>query len=118
MEFDGLKTQITLEDTVANGIQIIYTVPANKKFFLIEATLITDAGAVPGICTIEYRNGSDVHVRHLCALDIRSAVGVIPADHFEPGWPIEIPEGFDIVVTSDTGSLTADGDIVGFEVDA
>lgn len=118
MEFHGARTQIIDEAVATNATVVAYTVPTGKKFFLVECMLVTDAGAT-GNGMIELRTDLDVHIRHLCDMDVReNNKGVIPADHFNPCWPIEMSAGQDIAVTSDSGSLAAQCDFFGFEVDA
>ena len=118
MEFHGPRTQIIDEATAVNETTIVYTVPSGKKFFLIESMLKTDAGAT-GTAEVEIRDNSDVHLRDINFMDVReNNKGVIPADHFNPCWPIEMSEGEDICVISDSASLEAQADIFGFEVNA
>ena len=117
MDFHGPRTQIFKEAKATNSNAIIYTVPIDKVFWIIESMLVTDAGAA-GKAEVEIRDENDVHIRHLNFVDVRSNnQGIVCADHFEPGWPIEMSAGEDIVVISDTGSLEAHADIFGFEVD-
>jgi len=118
MEFHGPRTQITTEAIATDETVVVYTVPTGKKFCLIECMLVTDAGAT-GSGMVEIRTPLGVHIRHLNHMDVReNNKGVIPADHFEPGWPIEMSVGQDIAVTSDSASLAAQCDIFGFEVNA
>lgn len=118
MEFHGPRTQIFREAKIIDGTIIVYTVPTGKKFFLIESALVTDAGAT-GSAFVEIRDVLDAHVRHINFMDVRSNnQGIVGADHFEPGWPVEMAAGEDIAVQSSTSSLEAECDIFGFEVDA
>ncbi len=118
MDFHGPRTQIFKEAKVTDGTAIVYTVPINKVFWIIESMLVTDAGAA-GKAEVEIRDESDVHIRHLNFVDVRSNnQGIVGADHFNPSWPIKMLEGEDIAVISDTASLEAHADIFGFEVDA
>ena len=118
MNFDGPRTQILTEAIATNETVVVYTVPVGKKFFLIETMLVMDAGAT-GTGEVEIRSDAGAHIRHVCNINIReNNKGIVPSDHFEPGWPIEMSEGQDISVMSDTASLAAQCDIFGFEVDA
>ncbi len=118
MDFHGPRTQIFKEENATNETVIIYTVPDGKEFHFIEATLKTDAGAA-GTAELGVRDGDDVLVRHVCFVDVRSNnQGIVGGDTFEPAFAPVIPAGYDIFVTSDTGSLEAEGDIFGFEVPA
>ncbi len=117
MEFHGPRTQIFKEVIVTDDTAIVYTVPDGKIFHLIESMLVTDAGAA-GKAEVGIRDENDVHIRHINFVDVRSNnQGIVGADHCEPGWPIELPSGWDITVMSDTASLEAEVDIFGFEVD-
>lgn len=118
MEFHGPRTQIFKEVIATDEIVVVYTVPVGKKFLLIESMLVTDAGAT-GEGYVEVRSETDVHIRHLNHMDVReNNKGVIPGDHFEPGWPVTLTAGQNIAVVSDSASLEAECDIFGFEVDA
>ena len=122
MQFFGIpanRTQIFQEASANDGTTILYTVPVGKKLLLIEASLhiITSAPSA-GFCNISVRDGSDVHIRDFCAIEIGSSINIVPMNHFEPGWIVEFPAGYDIVVISDTSGLIAEGDIFGFEVNA
>lgn len=118
MEFHGPRTQILEEVAVTEDIAVVYTVPEGKKFFLIESMLITNAGA-NGIAHAEIRSALNVHIRDINFVHVRANnQGIVFADHFEPGWPVEMSAGEDIAVTSDTASLEAQCDLFGFEVDA
>ena len=118
MDFHGPRTQIFKEETVTDGTEIVYTVPVGKEFHFIEAMLRTDAGAT-GVSEIEVRDENDVHIRHVCNMDVReNNKGVVPADHFEPAYAPVLPAGWDITVISDSASLEAQADIFGFEVPA
>lgn len=118
MNFDGPRTQILTEAIATNETVVVYTVPTGKVFWLIECMLVMDAGAT-GTGEVEIRTNAGVHIRHLCNINIReNNKGIVPSDHFEPGWPVEMSEGQDISVMSDTASLAAQCDIFGFEVDA
>jgi len=108
MEFHGPRTQILDEGTATNATVIIYTVPANKIFWLMEALLTVDGGAA-GQARIEIRNATDVHVRDVCRIEVVTAVGVAPSDHFQPQYAIEIPAGYDITIISGAASLVAEG---------
>ncbi len=116
MEFHGPRTQILDEGIATNQTTIVYTVPANKKFFLVESMVHPTTVAI-GIGYVEIRNGSGVRVRHLNQINIDTQIGESPADHFNPGWPVELPEGYDITIVSNAAGLTVEGDIFGFEVD-
>ncbi len=117
MEFHGPRTQILKEAAVTNDTAVVYTVPAGKKFFLIESMLKTDAGAA-GVGHGEIRTALDVRIRYINFIDvITNDQAVALADHFEPGWPVELAVGEDIAVTSDVASLEAQLNIFGFEVD-
>ncbi len=118
MEFHGPRTQILDEAVATNETVIVYTVPVGKKFFLIEAMLVMDAGAT-GVGEVEIRSVANAHIRHICHMDVReNNKGIITSDHFEPGWPVEMSIGQNIAVSSNTGSLEAQCDIFGFEVNA
>ncbi len=117
MNFDGPRTQIIAEGKATDASVVVYTVPVGKKFWLIESMLVTDAGAT-GTAEVEWQDELGVHVRHFNFMDVReNNKGVIPADHFEPDWPIEMGPCCTIVVISDSASLEAQCDLFGFEVD-
>ncbi len=113
------RTQIFLEVGVTNGTAIVYTVPADKLLYLIEASLhLTSVNPATGLAEVSVRNAADEHVRDLCSIDIGSNPPFVPTDHFEPAYFVEVPAGYDIVVTSSAASLAAEGDIFGFLVKA
>ena len=118
MEFHGSRTQVIDEAIATDERVVVYTVPVGKTFWLIEVMLVMDAGAT-GEGYVELRTDAGVHIRHICHIDVReNNKGVIPGDHFEPGWPIELTVGQDIAVVSDSASLAAECDIFGFETNA
>ena len=118
MDFHGPRTQILQEGIATDESVIVYTVPVGKEFHIVECMLVTDAGAT-GVGEVEIRDENDVHVRHLCNMDVReNNKGVIPADHFEPAFAPVIPAGYDIAVMSDSASLAAQCDLFGFETPA
>lgn len=118
MDFHGGRTQIRTEGTATNATVVAYTVPAGRKFFLIEAMLNTDAGAV-GSAYAEIRNALDVHVRNICFVNVQAVTeGVVLGDHFEPGFPVELAEGETVAVVSGVALLVAQLGISGFEVGA
>jgi len=118
MNFHGPRTQIFKEAIVTDDTVVVYTVPVGKKFFLVESMLVTDAGAGSGVAFVEIRNVEDVHIRHINNVRIKSQAGVILADHFEPGWPVELPAGWDIALTSSVANLITEIDLFGFETNA
>ena len=114
----GTLDQIIDEAVATDETVVVYTVPAGKKFDLVEAMLVTDAGAT-GTGSVEIRSPADAHIRHLCHMDVReNNKGVVPADHFQPCYPLTLTAGQDIAVVSDSASLEAQCDIFGFESDA
>ncbi len=118
MDFHGPRTQIFKEVIATDETKIVYTVPVGKEFHLVEAMLRTDAGAT-GEAEIGIRDEDDVHVRHICNMDVReNNKGVVPADHFEPAFAPVLLEDWDICVVSDSASLAAEADIFGFETPA
>lgn len=111
------RTQILEEAIATNETVIVYTVPVGKVLWLIEAMLVTDAGAT-GTGEVELRTDADAHIRHVCFVDVRSNnQGIVVADHFQPCRPVKLTAGQDIAVISSAGSLAAQADIFGFEVD-
>lgn len=117
MEFHGPRTQILAVDSAVNTTQVVYTVPAGKKFYLISSDLDSDGGAV-GIVTGVIRDAIPTDQKNINQIRIGATGQVIPMDHFAPGWPIELPENWDIAVVSDTALLTGTLSIQGYEVDA
>ena len=118
MNFYGPRTQRLIEETVVNDVQIAYEVPVGKKFWLVEAMLVTVATGA-GRAYVAIHNAAHVHIRHLCSVNVReNNKGVVLADHFEPGYPIEMAATEHLMVTSDSGNITAECDAFGFEVDA
>ena len=118
MQFYGERTQTLLEQTVVNDAAIVYEVPVGKKFLLIECMLVTVATGA-GRAYVAIHNEAHVHIRHLCSVNVReNNKGVVLADHFEPGWPIELLATQHLMVTSDSGNIIAECDGFGYEVDA
>lgn len=108
-------TQILLNADATNTTTIIYTVPANKKLYLAEASLHAVAN-IAGTLWVLIRDTGDTTIRYLCFA--RMIVGAaFVRDHFEPRDYVAIPAGYDIVVGSDTASLLARGGIFGQLVD-
>ena len=118
MEFhDPDRVQILAEDSAVNTTTVVYTVPAGKKFYLISSDLDTDGGAV-GIVTGVIQDGTPTIQKNINQIRVGATAQVIPMDHAEPGWPIEIPAAWEIAVISDTALLTGTLSIFGYEVNA
>ena len=116
MTFKGSRVQIVEEAIATNETVAVYTVPEGKVLKLVEAMLVTDAGAT-GTAEIEVFNSE--HIRHICFADIRSNnQGIVLADHFQPSEPLKLPFGCIINVISDIALLAAQADIFGWEEDA
>lgn len=116
MDFHGPRTQILENDTAENTTTVVYTVPVGKTFWLVEAELSCDAGAI-GISKASIRNELDVYQRSICCVKIGATATAIKADHFNPGFPVELKTGWDIIVESDVSGLVSALSIFGFEVD-
>ena len=118
MNFHGPRTQLFPSAKVTEGTEVVYTCPAGKKFFMIESLLVSDVGAA-GKAEVVLRDAEDVHIRHLNWMLIReNNKGVIPSDHCEPAYPIELTAGMNVAVVSDAASLEAQCDMFGMETDA
>lgn len=117
MEFHGPRDQILAEDSAVNATVVVYTVPAGKKFYLISSELDTDGGAV-GIVQGAIQDGTPTIQRYTNQIRVGAINLVIPMMIYTPGWPIEIPEAWEIVVISDTALLTGTLSIFGYETDA
>jgi hypothetical protein len=111
MQFYGPRTQILDTDSAVNTTTIVYTVPAGKKFYLIWAKTLSDGGAA-GTVYAAIRDGGAVEQTRIGRRDASGA------DDFQPGWPIELPATWDIVIVSGAALLTGELDIFGYEVDA
>ena len=96
---------------------IVYTVPAEKVFYLEECDLSPWAFAV-GFCAMFIRNVIDTTIRGLCSITIASEIGAVTSDHAVFESFLELPEGYDICVYTDANNLDAMGSISGFLCDA
>jgi len=118
MEFhDPNKVQRLLEEEATDETTVLYTVPAGKQFHIVSSILFTDNGAV-GFASIAIVTGADVHKQYLNQLSIKTEVGIIPADHYSPCWPMDLVAGEKIVLFSSVASLVAKGDVFGYEANA
>lgn len=117
MDFHGPRTQILEKDSAVATTTVLYTVPANKKFYLVSSLLETDNGAVGAVSAV-IRNDSDVVQKDIGHIQVGATTQNSPAVPFFPGFPIELDEGWDIAVISSIASLTGTLNIFGFEVDA
>jgi hypothetical protein len=117
MDFYGDKTQILAEDSAVNATQVVYTVPAGKRFYLISSDLDTDAGAV-GIVSAVIQDGTPTIQKYINQIRVGATAQVIHMDHSPLNYPIEIPAGWEIAVISDTALLTGTLSIFGFETNA
>ena len=116
MTFKGPRVKILEEAIATNETVVVYTVPEGKVFKLVEAMLVTNAGAA-GTAELMIHNSG--HVRHIGFVDVRTNnQGIVLADHFNPSEPIPLPYGCAIQVVSDTALLAAEADIFGWEEDA
>ena len=97
--------------------EIVYTVPAEKVFYLEECDLSPWAFAA-GFCAMFIRNVLDVTVRGLASIMIATEAGAVTSDHAVFESFLELAEGFDICVYTDANNLDAMGTISGFLCDA
>ena len=119
MEFHGPRTQILTEANIANGNITVYTVPAGKKFYLIEASLhVTTGTPASGLGNGSIHNDLDVHQRDIVHIEVGANPQTVLADHFNPGWPVELLAGWTIQADSSAAAVVVDCDIFGLEVDA
>lgn len=117
MYFDGPRTQILTGGQADNSTVAAYTVPVGKKFYLISAMVRTDGGAAGEVRGL-IRNAADAIQCGLGHIACKTLVGMINSAPFEPGWPVELAEGWDIAIASSAAGLLGGIDIFGYEVDA
>ena len=118
MEFhDPSRVQTLLEDEATDETVIMYTVPVGKQFHIVSSILFTDNGAI-GFASIAVVTAADVHKQYLNQLSVKTEIGIIPADHYTPGWPMDLVAGEKIVLFSSVASLVAKGDLFGYEANA
>jgi len=110
---DG-ATQI-LEDTVAtNETAIIHTVNSGKTLYLV--TWVLSAYLLAnGYIALRIRNTEDTITFDL-ALTFITGGTTVPAIIGSAIPPIEVPEGYDIVIFSSVAGLSAQGGIFGYEM--
>ena len=116
MNLYGPITQILLRTLVTDGIEVCYTVPVGKKFYLVSSMLQTNAGST-GNANVRLRNESNEDIIHLNCMDVRSNnQGIVPGDHYTPAFPLKMTAGQNIVVESGSAGLQAESDLFGAEV--
>lgn len=108
--------QVLAYDTVINGAQVVYTVPAGKVFFLCEANLLSISNVTGKIALTIY----DAAPALLLTL---GGISMIVAqsqgtDHYTYWPPIELPAGYSIRVESNIAGLEARSSIFGWIEDA
>ena len=104
--------QIALEVAATNAIVIVYTVPAGKVLYLVEAMLWSLNNS--GIKKLYIRDAADAMWRHLCYIVALSAAGVPNADHWNAWPPLEVPAGYDVCVSGSAAGITGNGAIFGW----
>ena len=106
-------TQITQYATADNAVTIIYTVPAGKVLYLVSAVLSVPTGGV-GRAAIYIRDALDASTIFLIHY-AQVATGLVHTGTplFYP--PVEVPAGYDIVVSSGAIGVLAVGSIFGWE---
>ncbi len=120
MQFFGdptKRTQITQKASAEDATVVLYTVPADKKFYLISVMMRITTGAA-GVSKVAMRTVGDVDIMTLAGVGIASALGSLPSDHFSPDWPIELTAGQDIAVSTNASGLAAEANLFGYEVNA
>jgi hypothetical protein len=117
MDFSGPRTQKLLEASATNETVVLYTVPAEKVFWLVSSEIRSDGGAV-GEGRILIRDAGDVIKFDVGYIKIGVTTENVPSIPYTPSWPIEIGAGWDIAVISGAASLIVGAEVFGFEVDA
>lgn len=116
MNFYGPRTQILKQDSVAGSTTVVYTVPTGKKFWLVSSLVTTDGSAIGSVRGV-IRNESAVIQEVIGQITLKSLPVVCPGCPFNPCFPVELLEGWDLAIISDAGSLIGVLNIFGFEVD-
>ena len=106
--------QVTARATKAGGSQIIYTVPADKILYLIWVYLW--GASTSGVGDIFLRDAEDTLVMYLAAW-VDTAGSGKGGTMFQPAFPLEVPEGYDIVLEAGAGT-TFSGEMFGWLEDA
>ena len=107
-------SQIAVRKLANNSTEILHTVTTGKTLYLTAWTFTIDALAT-GDGILRVRNASDVAVYEIVYTSVRIAnerFGL--SDGFSP--PLEIPAGYDVVVTSSASNCFVSGFIHGYEV--
>lgn len=108
-------TDIIMQDVVANGVTVIYTVPALKVFSLISSSLcLTTVGV--GNSVMYIKRGAGI-IYFLSRLHVITAVGSIADSIYSPSIPMELIAGDTIEISSSAAGQTCRGSIHGEEDD-
>ena len=106
-------TQVAIGQVAVNATNIIYTVTAGKTFYLSHAQLNFYAVLAAITFLLYVRDGADVGQYNIISLASAGAGHLASPCVFYP--PIEIPAGWDIVVSSNSLSGNAYAFIHGWE---
>ena len=117
MNFHGPKTQILLEASATDDHATVYTVPAGKKFYLVNAGISTDGGAVGSVKGCIH-NALGVVQKTIGEMKIGATALVFPSIPFSPNYPVVLIAGWYMCIHSDAASLRGTLSIFGIETDA
>lgn len=105
--------QILANDAKSDGTTILHTVPVGKTFYLCDCSVTVDCGIVQRVGRLDIRDAEDAVISTL----VRCVTSLVQAYVFTPSYwpPIEIPAGYDVVITSNSASLVIYAFIHGWE---
>lgn len=104
--------QVTKNGSVVNNTVIVHTVTAGKTFYLSSAVIgLFSTGTASGYLLV--RDDGDVLQYNIVFGRIINADEQLFSMGFDP--PIEIPEGWDICVSSNSADMYVEGFIHGWE---
>lgn len=103
-------------DGVANGDVILYTVPADKILLIFNWSLTANSAAAAVFAFLGIRDALDVQTHALGQLRLKNSMpnSIVGSRYI----PYEVPEGYDVYVSSNSADCSAYGTFDGILIDA
>lgn len=111
------STQVAVSKTKANGVEIIYTVPASKVFYMTAWTLGLTGSAVD-LVHLKVRNVADTEQYTIMTMGAETTLleSQTQSGSFDP--PLEIAAGWDVILDSDAANADGTAFIHGYTENA
>lgn len=106
-------TQTAKYAVAVNQTTILHTVTAGKTLCLVTGSLYTQ-NSMLGLGQLYIRNDADAFWFSLCGI-FGATLGGYPGQSWHSYPPLEVPAGYDIIVTSSVAGFTVYGSISGWE---